>query len=102
MGVAVLALQRLGKKPEPYEDVTAREWIEKRMGKAAWRAVWGPLLRGKFGARADDIAMVWLWSKFRLRREDAGEERLGYPRRSWEPLFEALRRADRGREAGAC
>ena len=58
----------------------------------AWREVWGPMLRGKFGARADDIAMVWLWSKLRLRRgEDAREERLGYPRRSWEPLFAALR-----------
>jgi protoporphyrinogen oxidase len=71
--------------------VTAREWIERRMGRAAWREVWGPLLRGKFGARAEDIAMVWLWSKLRLRRgSDASDERLGYPRRSWEPLLDAL------------
>jgi protoporphyrinogen oxidase len=92
MGAAVLGLQRLGRRPEPYEGVTARAWIERWMGRAAWREVWGPLLRGKFGARAEDVAMVWLWSKLRLRRgDDAGEERLGYPRRSWEPLFEALR-----------
>jgi protoporphyrinogen oxidase len=97
MGAAVLALQRLGRRPEPYEGVTARAWIERWMGRAAWREVWGPLLRGKFGARADDVAMVWLWSKLRLRRgEDAGEERLGYPRRSWEPLFEALRASIEG------
>jgi protoporphyrinogen oxidase len=88
MGAGVLALQRLDR---PLEDVTARAWIERWMGAAAWREVWGPLLRGKFGARADAIAMVWLQSKLGLRREDAGEERLGYPRRSWEPLFEALR-----------
>jgi protoporphyrinogen oxidase len=94
MGAAVLALQRLANERAPYERVTAREWIEKRMGSAAWREVWGPMLRGKFGARADEIAMVWIWSKLRLRRgEDAREERLGYPRRSWEPLFEALRRS---------
>jgi protoporphyrinogen oxidase len=38
--------------------------------------------------------MVWLWSKLRLRRgEDASDERLGYPRRSWEPLLEALVRS---------
>jgi protoporphyrinogen oxidase len=98
MGAAVLALQRLARRPEPYEGVTARAWIERRMGRAAWREVWGPLLRGKFGARADDVAMVWLWSKLRLRRgDDAGEERLGYPRRSWEPLFAALRAAIEGR-----
>jgi protoporphyrinogen oxidase len=88
MGAAVVALQRL---PRPLEDVTAHDWITRWMGRAAWRAVWGPLLRGKFGARAEDIAMIWLQNKLSLRRESAGEERLGYPRRSWEPLFEALR-----------
>jgi protoporphyrinogen oxidase len=88
MGAAVVALQRL---PRPLEDVTARAWIERWMGAAAWREVWGPLLRGKFGARADAIAMVWLQNKLALRREDAGEERLGYPRGSWEALLAALR-----------
>jgi protoporphyrinogen oxidase len=93
MGVAVLALQRRGNQAA-FERVTARTWIERWMGRAAWREVWGPMLRGKFGERADEIAMVWLWSKLRLRRgEDAREERLGYPRDSWEPLFEALREA---------
>jgi protoporphyrinogen oxidase len=92
MGAAAVALQRFARQAGPYERVTARAWIERWMGRAAWREVWGPLLRGKFGERADDIAMVWLWSKLRLRRgEDAREERLGYPRTSWEPLLEALR-----------
>jgi protoporphyrinogen oxidase len=93
MGAAVLALQRLANDRAPYERVTARAWIERRMGRAAWREVWGPMLRGKFGARADEIAMVWIWNKLRLRRgDDAREERLGYPGRSWEPLFETLQR----------
>jgi protoporphyrinogen oxidase len=94
MGAAAVAIQRLARDPAPYERVTARAWIERFMGRAAWREVWGPLLRGKFGPRADEIAMVWLWSKLRLRRgEDAREERLGYPRDSWEALLEALRGA---------
>ena len=93
MGAAAVALQRLGDRTR-FEGVTARAWIERWMGRAAWREVWGPMLRGKFGARADEIAMVWLWSKLRLRRgEDAREEHLGYPRRSWEPLFAALARS---------
>ncbi len=93
MGLAVLALQRFANDQAPYERITARAWIEQRMGAAAWREVWGPMLRGKFGARADDIAMVWIWNKLRLRRgEDAREEHLGYPRRSWEHLFGALQR----------
>ena len=68
MGAAVLALQRFAGDRAPYERITARAWIERRMGRQAWDEVWGPLLRGKFGERADDIAMVWLWSKLRLRR----------------------------------
>jgi protoporphyrinogen oxidase len=91
MGVAALALQRRA-DPAAFERVTARAWIERWMGRAAWREVWGPMLRGKFGERADEIAMVWLWNKLRLRRgEDAREEKLGYPTGSWELLFEALR-----------
>jgi protoporphyrinogen oxidase len=92
LGVAVLAIQRGPGNPAPFERVTARKWIERYMGKHAWRTLWGPLLRGKFGERADEIAMVWLQNKFRLRRgDDAAEEKLGYPRHSWELLFEALR-----------
>ena len=94
MGAAVLALQRFAGERAPYERITARAWIERRMGRQAWEEVWGPLLRGKFGERADRIAMVWLWSKLRLRRsgkgEDVRQERLGYPRDSFEPLFAAL------------
>jgi len=101
LGAAVLALQRLAGDRRPFEGVTARRWIERWMGRAAWEGLWGPMLRGKFGDRADDVAMVWLWSKLRLRRsiqgEDAREERLGYPGGSWESLLEALvREVERG------
>ena len=92
MGAAAVALQRFASEPGPYEGVTARQWIERWMGRAAWREVWGPVFRGKFGERAESIAMVWLWSKLRLRRgSDATDERLGYPRSSWEVLLERLR-----------
>ncbi len=94
MGVAVLAVQRFGRDRTPYEQVTAQEWIRRRMGQGAWDTVWGPLLRAKFGARAEEISMVWLWSKFTLRRQLEGEEakgeKLGYPRHSWELLLERL------------
>ncbi len=97
MGLCVVALQKLAKEVEPFESLTARSWIESRMGRAPWRKIWGPLLRGKFGERADDISMAWLWSKLTLRRQlegdEAREERLGYPRHSWELLFDALRDA---------
>jgi len=97
MGLAVLMLQKRAKEVGPFESITARQWIESNMGRAPWQRVWGPLLRGKFGERAEDISMAWLWSKLTLRRqlegEEARKEQLGYPKHSWELLFGALRSA---------
>jgi protoporphyrinogen oxidase len=94
MGLSVLALQRGRQDVTPFEQLTAHDWIRRRMGEPAWEKVWGPLLRGKFGSRAEDISMAWLWKKLVLRRQvkgqDIGGERLGYPRHSWELLFERL------------
>ena len=96
MGVAVLRLQRGGDDVAPFERMTARAWIRDAMGAEAYEKVWGPLLRGKFGDRADDISMAWLWGKLTMRRKLQGKESrqelLGYPRRSWEPLFGELQR----------
>ena len=95
MGLAVVWLQRRHKRVEPFEDITAREWIVRNMGRSAYDVVWGPLLGAKFGVRrADDISMAWLWSKLTLRRqiqgEQAREELLGYPRGSFETIFRRL------------
>ena len=83
MGLAVLRLQRSSRGVEAYEGETAKSWIEREMGPAAYAKVWGPLLRGKFGDRTGDISMAWLWSKLTLRRklegEEARKELLGYP-----------------------
>ncbi len=96
MGAAAVMLQRRHRKVEPFESLTARAWVERSMGRQAYEKVWGPLLRGKFGDRADDISMAWLWSKLTLRRQikgdEAKQELLGYPRGSWEPLYARLRR----------
>jgi protoporphyrinogen oxidase len=95
MGLAVLKLQKTAREVGPFEGITAREWIRTSMGEQPYEKVWGPLLRGKFGDRADDISMAWLWGKLTMRRKlegkEARQELLGYPRRSWEPLFDALR-----------
>jgi protoporphyrinogen oxidase len=97
MGWAVLRLQRGARDSRPFEDVTVRDWTTQAMGREVYDKVWGPLLRGKFGDRADDIAMAWLWSKLVLRRELKGEEArhelLGYGRGGWEPLWQALEQA---------
>ena len=66
-----------------------------RWGRRPGQKVWGPLLRGKFGDRAEEISMAWLWKKLTLRRQIKGVRRaarlLGYPRGGWQPLLERLR-----------
>ena len=95
-------LQRLGRRTRALRGRHRRaSGSRARMGRRPGSTVWGPLLRGKFGDRADDIAMVWLWSKFTpappARGRGGAQEKLGYPRASWEPLLE---RAARRIEAG--
>ncbi|MFL5912711.1 MAG: NAD(P)/FAD-dependent oxidoreductase [Gaiellaceae bacterium] len=102
-GAASLYLQRRGGSPS-LEQVTAREWIRRWMGHDAWDKVWGPLLQGKFGARGDEVAMIWLGKKLSQRREAGGEhakatgEVLGYPRSSWEGLFRRLQQEIEGED----
>jgi protoporphyrinogen oxidase len=95
MGLAVVWLQRRHPSADPFHDMTARAWVERTMGQQAWDKVWGPLLHGKYGARADDIAMAWLWGKLTTRRQikgaEARKELLGYPRHSFEALYARLR-----------
>ena len=94
MGIAVLRLQRSRKPVSAYEHETAKTWITREMGEGPWEKVWGPLLRGKFGSRAGDISMAWMWGKLVTRRKLEGKaaagEKLGYPNGSFEPLFTAL------------
>jgi protoporphyrinogen oxidase len=95
MGRAVLRLQRGRGRVEDFENETARSWIERSMGRECWDKVWAPLMRGKFGDRADDISMAWLWKRLTVRRQgnvrEARGEVLGYPRGGWQPLLERLR-----------
>jgi protoporphyrinogen oxidase len=81
MGLAAVYLRRQ-KDGTRYESVTAAEWVRRYMGKGAYDAVWGPLLRGKFGDFHDQLAMVWLWNKiylrFASRKGLSQREELGY------------------------
>ena len=57
LGLAVLYLQRRHRELGPLAGVTAREWVVRAMGRQSWERLWGPLMRAKFGDRADDISM---------------------------------------------
>ncbi len=80
-----LAYLRFLSSPERLEGQTAEAWIQRRMGSAAYRILWGPLLRGKFGDLADQIAMPWFWARVHDRTAS-----LGYLRGGFQRLYNAL------------
>ncbi len=82
------------------EDRTAADWLRELGGERVWRVVWEPLLRGKFGPLAEEVAAVWFWNKLKLRggsRGQGGGERLAYYRGGFAALAEALADAIRAR-----
>ena len=77
-----------------FEGVTAKDWTSRHMGRQAYRVIWEPLLRGKFGEYYDQVSMTWLWGKIYLRVASRGKglqkERLGYPMGSFGQVFDVL------------
>jgi len=86
------------------EGETAAGWLRKNGYGRALDVVWGPLLHQKYGRRAEEVGLVWLWGKIALRtrsRDRTGlGERLGYMRGSFGRVVDALlsRIAARGGE----
>ena len=94
LGLVGLYLRRQ-KDWRRYEGVTASEWIKRYAGARNYEVVWGPLLRGKFGQRAEDVSMAWFWSKIHLRfaSRKGGplqKEQLGYLLGSFGVLVDVL------------
>ena len=77
-----------------FEDITAKDWLVQHMGAEAYRVIWEPLLRGKFGDYYDKVSMTWIWGKIYLRVASRGKglqkERLGYPMGSFGEVFDVL------------
>ena len=75
------------------DHLSAAEWLRQLGGDRVFRVVWEPLLRGKFGADADEVSAAWFWSKLKLRggsRGSRGEEQLGYFRGGFAALIDEL------------
>ncbi|HZS12255.1 MAG TPA: NAD(P)/FAD-dependent oxidoreductase [Nitrospirales bacterium] len=100
LGVMVLRAKRVSNWQE-IESLTAAEWLRQIGGDNVYRVVWQPLLRGKFGAYADQISAVWFWNKLKLRGGSRGKgqaEVLAYYRGGFAAL--AARLAQAIRDAG--
>jgi protoporphyrinogen oxidase len=92
MGAALAVLKTMA-DPRLLEGRTAAGWLRRWMGDDGYSTVWEPLLRGKFGAAAPEIAMPWFWARVHDRTQQ-----LGYLRGGFQQLYGSL--AQRVRDAG--
>lgn len=92
MGAALAALKAMP-NPRLLEGQTAADWTRRWMGRAGYDIVWEPLLRGKFGDAAPEIAMPWFWARVHDRTQQ-----LGYLRGGFQQLYDRL--ADEVRRTG--
>jgi protoporphyrinogen oxidase len=76
--------------PRLLEGHTAADWLRRWMGARAYGVVWEPLLRGKFGSAAEEIAMPWFWARVHDRTQA-----LGYLRGGFQQLYDRLANAVR-------
>jgi protoporphyrinogen oxidase len=70
------------------EKELALPWMRKWAGSKATDVIWEPLLQGKFGNRAADIPMSWLWARIHYRTF-----RLGYMTGGFHQVYDALAKA---------
>ncbi len=90
---AALATLKAMPNPRLLEGQTAMDWTRRWMGDRAYTTVWEPLLRGKFGDAAPEIAMPWFWARVHDR-----SQALGYLAGGFQQLYERM--ADAVRAAG--
>jgi len=92
LGLLLLRARRIADWRE-LDGLSAASWLRRLCGERAYRVIWEPLLRGKFGRHAEDVSAAWLWSKLRLRggsRGRGGGERLAYFRGGFAALADQI------------
>lgn len=93
LGLVVLYLQKC-RNWQSLAPQTALTWMRRACGAQAMRAIWEPLLRGKFDRYSQGISMAWLWARIHIRANSrdsvGGREKLGYFRGGFAVLTQKL------------
>lgn len=92
-GLTTLYLQKYADWKK-LQDVPVAVWLKKYAGERAYRIIWEPLLRIKFGANHDKVSAAWFCYRLRLRGNTrtsrCGYEELGYLDGSFQSLITEL------------
>lgn len=71
-GMVIAYLRYLVRDGTRLEGTTAHRWLQRALGKRAYRELWEPMLRGKFKDRFDRVNMAWFWARIVARTPQLG------------------------------
>ncbi|MGY1887678.1 NAD(P)/FAD-dependent oxidoreductase [Blastococcus sp. SYSU DS0753] len=82
------AMLKVIRNGERLGDRRALDWVHRWAGRRASEVIWEPLLTGKFGSRASEISMAWLWARIHYRTF-----KLGYMDGGFHQVYDGLLQA---------
>lgn len=63
---------RLTNNWRPLEETTVDAWMRKWAGQRVYKAMWEPLMVGKFGPYSKQVNMAWMWARLKARTTRLG------------------------------
>jgi len=77
---AVLAFLKYWPNPpwRSYDRLLADPWLARWMGDQGYRALWQPMLEGKFGPHFREVNLAWFWARIYKRTPQLGYYRGGF------------------------
>jgi protoporphyrinogen oxidase len=90
---AAVAILKFAKDGTVFERILAAPWLRAVAGRTAYRVVFEPLFRAKFGRYAESVSLAWFWARIHDRTSE-----LGYLEGGFSQIYERL--AERVRTAG--
>lgn len=86
MGMVLAYLKYHPRPPwRRFDRLLADEWLGRWMGRAAYQALWQPMLEGKFGPHFQEVNLAWFWARVYKRTP-----RLGYYRGGFQAFVDRL------------
>jgi len=93
-GLGALYITKVKRAALDLDERYAYQWLRELFGDDVFARIWQPLLRAKFGDRADTIPAYWVWNLLN-REKHGGQEVKGYLRGGYQLLANTLRRSIR-------
>lgn len=83
--LGILGMLRINPLWQPLEKINASTFLPRTMGEKAYRLLWEPLFKNKFGSYANDISLAWFWARIKKRTPS-----LAYPEKGFLAFAQTL------------